>query len=276
MSHKDGDKQISASVKSRCGSPDNVIQEKSSREVCAENNPSGVNNRPSEAQGIPNISPDPIISVSEGSIATKGISKNKIVLSKSSTDIDEKILSDCHVSIQRCSSTSKSKRDEAQDGKEEETRQDTKRKSRKCKQTSKANAPRGKGRRFIFKKNGQYWQVGDIVSVQDVDGGIFYCQVRGLLQDQYCEKSAALTWLLPTIYSPPQAERFDPATYIIGPEEEIPRKMEYLTFVCHAPSDYYKLKNSPYPTSANLSNAAHVWASMSSVDVKIKSQSSRS
>lgn len=34
--------------------------------------------------------------------------------------------------------------------------------------------------------------------MQDVEGGIYYAQIRGLLTDQYCEKSAAITWLLPT------------------------------------------------------------------------------
>lgn len=34
--------------------------------------------------------------------------------------------------------------------------------------------------------------------MQDVDGAIYYAQIRGLLTDQYCEKSAAVTWLLPT------------------------------------------------------------------------------
>ena len=28
----------------------------------------------------------------------------------------------------------------------------------------------------------------------------------------------------------------------IGPSEEIPRKLEYMEFVCHAPADYYKPK----------------------------------
>lgn len=50
---------------------------------------------------------------------------------------------------------------------------------------------------YVFYK-GSYFQVGDIVSMQDVDGGIYYAQIRGLLTDQYCEKSAAVTWLLPT------------------------------------------------------------------------------
>lgn len=50
---------------------------------------------------------------------------------------------------------------------------------------------------FVFYK-GSYFQIGDIVSMEDTDGGIYYAQIRGLLTDQYCEKSAAVTWLLPT------------------------------------------------------------------------------
>ena len=61
---------------------------------------------------------------------------------------------------------------------------------------------------------GIYWQVGDIVSVMDEDGGIYYAQLRGFLQDQFCVKSAVITWLLPTTSSP--AEGFHPATYILG------------------------------------------------------------
>lgn len=60
------------------------------------------------------------------------------------------------------------------------------------------------------------FQVGDIVSVTDEDGSIYYAQIRGLLQDQYCEKSAGLTWLLPTQSSPPPEKEFDPLTYILG------------------------------------------------------------
>lgn len=63
---------------------------------------------------------------------------------------------------------------------------------------------------------GSYIQVGDIVSLQDVDGGIYYAQIRGLLTDQYCEKSAVITWLIPTTASPEPEEGFDPATYVIG------------------------------------------------------------
>lgn len=61
-----------------------------------------------------------------------------------------------------------------------------------------------------------YYQVGDIVSVTDEDGGTYYAQIRGLLQDQFCEKSAVLTWLIPTQSSPPAEQGFDPLTYILG------------------------------------------------------------
>lgn len=50
----------------------------------------------------------------------------------------------------------------------------------------------------------------------DMDGGTYYAQIRGFMTDQYCEKSAVVTWLLPTKASPPPEEKFDPATYIIG------------------------------------------------------------
>jgi hypothetical protein len=61
-----------------------------------------------------------------------------------------------------------------------------------------------------------YYQVGDIVSVTDEDDGVYYAQIRGLLQDQFCEKSAVLTWLIPTQSSPPPYLGFDPQTYILG------------------------------------------------------------
>ncbi|KAF4527997.1 hypothetical protein B566_EDAN012404, partial [Ephemera danica] len=68
---------------------------------------------------------------------------------------------------------------------------------------------------FVFYK-GSYFQVGDIVSMRDVDGGVYYAQIRGLLQDQYCEKSAVVTWLLPTTASPHPEDGFDPQTYTLG------------------------------------------------------------
>lgn len=68
---------------------------------------------------------------------------------------------------------------------------------------------------FIFLQ-GFYWQVGDIVSVVDDDASLYYAQLRGFLQDAYNEKSAIITWLIPTSLSP--AVGFDPSTYILGNE----------------------------------------------------------
>lgn len=60
-----------------------------------------------------------------------------------------------------------------------------------------------------------YYQTGDVIKVTDEeDGKPYYAQIRGFVQDQYCEKSAALTWLIPTQASP--KDQFDPGTYIVG------------------------------------------------------------
>lgn len=66
-----------------------------------------------------------------------------------------------------------------------------------------------------FCVQGVYYQIGDVIKVIDEDDGKpYYAQIRGFVQDQYCEKSAALTWLIPTQASP--RDRFDPGTYIVG------------------------------------------------------------
>ncbi|XP_041758074.1 GATA zinc finger domain-containing protein 1 isoform X2 [Coregonus clupeaformis] len=133
---------------------------------------------------------------------------------------------------------------------------------------------KGKGRRHIFKlKNpikapesvstiitseSVFYKMGDVIKVTDEDDGRpYYAQIRGFIQDQYCEKSAALTWLIPTQASP--KDLFDPATYIVGPEEDLPRKMEYLEFVCHAPSEYFKSRSCPYPTIPIRPEKGYIW-----------------
>lgn len=105
---------------------------------------------------------------------------------------------------------------------------------------------------------GVYYQTGDVIKVTDEeDGKPYYAQIRGFVQDQYCEKSAALTWLIPTQASP--KDLFDPGTYIVGPEEDLPRKMEYLEFVCHAPSEYFKSRSSPFPTIPIRPEKGYIW-----------------
>ncbi|KFO23919.1 GATA zinc finger domain-containing protein 1 [Fukomys damarensis] len=168
-----------------------------------------------------------------------------------------------------------------------QSKQEIHRRSARLRNTKYKSAPaaekkvstKGKGRRHIFKlKNpikapesvstiitaesifykGVYYQIGDVVSVIDEqDGKPYYAQIRGFIQDQYCEKSAALTWLIPTLSSP--KDQFDPASYIIGPEEDLPRKMEYLEFVCHAPSEYFKSRSSPFPTVPTRPEKGYIW-----------------
>ncbi|XP_064410358.1 GATA zinc finger domain-containing protein 1 [Latimeria chalumnae] len=168
-----------------------------------------------------------------------------------------------------------------------QTKQEIHRRSARLRNTKYKSAPatekkvstKGKGRRHIFKlKNpikapeavstiitsesifykGVYYQIGDVVSVIDEeDGKTYYAQIRGFVQDQYCEKSAALTWLIPTRNS--LRDQFDPATYIVGPEEDFPRKMEYLEFVCHAPSEYFKSRSSPFPTVPTKPEKGYIW-----------------
>lgn len=135
---------------------------------------------------------------------------------------------------------------------------------------------KGKSRRMIFKsKNlckisaslasfnwsesicyeGQYFQTGDVVSVIDEDdNNIYYAQCKCFMTDQFCEKFVVLTWLLPTeILS--ENEGFIPGKFKLGPEEDFPRKMEYMTFVCNAPSTYFANMKMPYPV---LESNSHI------------------
>ncbi len=71
---------------------------------------------------------------------------------------------------------------------------------------------------------GVYYQTGDVTKViDDPDSNIVVAQIQptseihagqmrtGFVQDQYCEKSSVLTWLIPTLSSP--QDRFDPSTF---------------------------------------------------------------
>lgn len=47
--------------------------------------------------------------------------------------------------------------------------------------------------------------------------------------------------------------------FVLGPEEDLPRKMEYLEFVCHAPSEYFKSRSSPFPTIPIRPEKGYIW-----------------
>ncbi|GIY14617.1 GATA zinc finger domain-containing protein 1 [Caerostris darwini] len=84
---------------------------------------------------------------------------------------------------------------------------------------------------------------GDIVSLVNDQRQVRYAQIRCLLQDQYYQNNALITWLFPTEKS--FKGQFDPATYIIGHEDNVPRSLDFLEFVCHQPSEYFKSKLQP-------------------------------
>ncbi len=60
---------------------------------------------------------------------------------------------------------------------------------------------------------GTLYEVGDIVSVLDEDGGIYYALIRGFLQDHHAEQYAVITWLLPVHANP---THFDPTRFVLG------------------------------------------------------------
>ena len=60
---------------------------------------------------------------------------------------------------------------------------------------------------------GVQYEIGDIVSLLDKDGGVYYAILRGFMCDQYANKFTILTWLLPTV---PNPNHFDPALFILG------------------------------------------------------------
>ncbi len=57
-------------------------------------------------------------------------------------------------------------------------------------------------------------QLGDIVSITDVDGGQYYAQLRNIIIDKSENASVILTWLVPTTEATPG--KFEASKYIIG------------------------------------------------------------
>ncbi|XP_050071878.1 GATA zinc finger domain-containing protein 1-like [Anopheles maculipalpis] len=92
-----------------------------------------------------------------------------------------------------------------------------------------------------------WYEVGDIVSLVDVEDNTYYAQIRGLVVDVFNEKSAVLTWLVPTDASPPPNEGFDPVTYHVGPDEDELRDLDQMRFVMHAPNGYFFNRQHPFP-----------------------------
>jgi len=65
----------------------------------------------------------------------------------------------------------------------------------------------------VFYK-GQYFQLGDVVSLSDEGDELYFAQITGLMQDHNYEKSATIAWLLPN--KPSTEEFFAPDNYLLG------------------------------------------------------------
>jgi len=99
--------------------------------------------------------------------------------------------------------------------------------------------------------NGLLYQVGDIVCTCDVEGGTFYAQIRGFLQNEYCEKSVVVTWLIPKVANP---SKFDPLLFVPALDEDHPRPMDCFDFVCRARTDLFKSRVLHTPFLRSQSN----------------------
>jgi len=66
---------------------------------------------------------------------------------------------------------------------------------------------------FCYSLQGILYQAGDVVSIEDIEGDLYYAQLRGFLQDQYAQKTAVITWLIPMV---PKPSHFDPALFLPG------------------------------------------------------------
>uniref|UniRef100_A0A914WEV1 GATA zinc finger domain-containing protein 1 n=1 Tax=Plectus sambesii TaxID=2011161 RepID=A0A914WEV1_9BILA len=130
------------------------------------------------------------------------------------------------------------------------TAKTTNRRSATFKSTRPVKAPT---RRATVSTSDSVWHldrrfsIGDIVSVQDVDDGLLYfAQVRGLLTDPYCEKFAALTWLVPT-EAAVDPNQFEPEAFVHAIIDESLYNLQHVDFVTRRPTlAHYRSPWTPY------------------------------
>ena len=98
---------------------------------------------------------------------------------------------------------------------------------------------------LIFHR-GFYLKVGDIVALVDNKSTVvenepnepppvYFAQIRAFLCNQFGEKSAVITWLIPVNGEYRQMRRlkdFDPRWFVLGPAEDSPRSLDSMEFVC--------------------------------------------
>jgi hypothetical protein len=83
---------------------------------------------------------------------------------------------------------------------------------------------------------GFYLKIGDIVALFDLEDkeSVYFAQIRAFLIDQYGERSAVITWLIPINdrFKVRFAKDFNSDNFVLGPTEDYPRPLECLEFVC--------------------------------------------
>ena len=92
-------------------------------------------------------------------------------------------------------------------------------------------------------QNGFHIKVNDIVSIIDeADRNTYYAQIRGLFVDDHLNNMAVITWLLPTDLTQNDSGAFNLDSFLLGPDEDFPRPLDSLQFVCRPKTNYFKLK----------------------------------
>ncbi|KAK6112220.1 hypothetical protein QQG55_46840 [Brugia pahangi] len=87
----------------------------------------------------------------------------------------------------------------------------------------------------LWDKCERLFRIGDIVSIIDKDDGLcYFAQIRALLCNQFGERFAALTWLVPT-ESADEAHHFDAEHFVHALSDSVMYPLEVCTFVQHAP-----------------------------------------
>ena len=84
---------------------------------------------------------------------------------------------------------------------------------------------------------GFYLKIGDIVALFDIEDKetVYFAQIRAFLTDQFGQRSAVITWLVPISDQYKRiryAKDFDSSKFVLGPPEEFPRPLECMEFVC--------------------------------------------
>ncbi|KAL3316192.1 GATA zinc finger domain-containing protein 1 [Cichlidogyrus casuarinus] len=94
--------------------------------------------------------------------------------------------------------------------------------------------------------NGSLIQIGDIVSLVDYDGGTFFAQIRGLMQDNIGDTCCVLSWLAPKPEYIEDCSKFEPSKFRVALEEDVLRFIESVKFVCSCPSEYFQPIATPH------------------------------